>query len=769
MAMKNLTPLEKEQIFGQVINYDSLKISFADHWQKWILTADEKINPDYQTSMRSYRDMEGKIRGYLTPLIKFFINEEGTWRYTDSLNGKGFFTAFKAVTGYEEHHAIDEFLGLFKIDRSKKKDNLFGIYSEEELPVLCDRYEYDFPMELKVGDEIFIAKKQYEIFERNGLIKGAYIKYELNNEFFYLYGKIQKTSVPNHHSVVLGRPNGKIPLFNEDKIIMNGHKVVFSMSIEKALKTECATVTIANTAYTFTTCLDCGCEVSEIDFSSLRAKDIYFIPKGNDESIKKCLEYIDQLEMDSSYITKTEKTIVKSIRISKSFIASYNEEKLKELMLSNDPFERFMAESSSSGEFELDLNDTYTVDEFKDKLREVGLLPPADDKGEKLRSVSVAFDSQESTYSENSLEHYLRRSMLTGIIGESNAGKTLLGYTMAACLAAGIDFLDFKVERSHKVLYFDAETAGQDVQARRKRIFDGYDISEKKFGKALHVFPLHGNSEIDIPEVELMNDDFQNWIQNSIKENNAEYVFFDNLASLGNNIDSHHNWPKVKNIFREIEKIGCSVIYFHHLKKSGDISGSEKIENLSQNVIALRGRKTISADYPELKLGSLPSADCVFELEYRKSKGNIHREKLKQVWRLKADPIDMEKDGKWIRLDLPQNDTKESGHPEVQNQAKAIFCERLGREPVLQGGKKESLWKQDVLLLYAIERHLVVSEIEESWFRLADVERLFETTNQDKRNQLTVLVESGLLDMSNAQKAKRWRYRPEQLPVIDHK
>ena len=130
MAMKKLSPLEKEQILGQVINYDSYKISFSEHWKKWILSADEKINPDYWSSMRAYRDMEGKIRGYITPYIKFFINEEGTWRYTDSLNGKGFFTAFKAVTGYEEHHAIDEFLGLFKKDRSKIKYKTYYDYKE---------------------------------------------------------------------------------------------------------------------------------------------------------------------------------------------------------------------------------------------------------------------------------------------------------------------------------------------------------------------------------------------------------------------------------------------------------------------------------------------------------------------------------------------------------------------------------------------------------------------------------------------------------------
>ena len=159
-------------------------------------------------------------------------------------------------------------------------------------------------------------------------------------------------------------------------------------------------------------------------------------------------------------------------------------------------------------------------------------------------------------------------------------------------------------------------------------------------------------------------------------------------------------------------------------------------------------------------LDSLSPADCVFELGYRKSKGDNHREAVKQVWQLKADLVDMKKEGRWIRLDAPQNDTKESEHPEVQDQAKAIFVERMGRDPVLEGGKKEKEWKQDVLLLYAIERHLTSSDSGESWFTLADVKGRFESSDEDKRNQLKALVEVKLLEISTEQKAKRWKYRP---------
>ena len=128
----------------------------------------------------------------------------------------------------------------------------------------------------------------------------------------------------------------------------------------------------------------------------------------------------------------------------------------------------------------------------------------------------------------------------------------------------------------------------------------------------------------------------------------------------------------------------------------------------------------------------------------------------------------MKKEGRWIRLDAPQDDTKESEHPEVQDQAKAIFVERMGREPIPEDGKKGPQWKRDRLLVYAIERHLTSSDSGESWFTLADVKALFESSDQDKRNQLKPLVEAKLLEEKvpdkqkkepGKQSATRWKYQ----------
>jgi len=774
LKMKKLKKLEMDQIFHQVVRYESQLLGFEEHWKKWLCNADRELNLSYPSSTASCCKNYNNVRCWFKYFANFWIEDNGTCKvgYHEGVKeGYTYFDIYQAYIGKNNNIASREFLKLFNINPDTKYNNIFGIESDNCPKVECKKYFEQIPSSFIIKKVEFLRTDVFELRNDRDLIIGAYIKYASNDEYFYAYGKIEKSPHMGEFYLKIGRPNGDIPIFNMNELAKYDVPVLFIMSLENAIFNDRNIDKSKEIEYTVCSCLDLYGK-SHIDFSYLYGKDIYFVPEPDYESILKCIKYLDEFEVDSESFLNTEKIIVSSAKVSKRFLPFVDRTLKENLENSSNPFERHLATCCEGEEDEIKLEEqSLPPDKFISWLREMGVLPPAEGEAKKSQSVSVTFDTQEPDYPKDSLEYYLRPSMLTGIIGESNAGKTMLGYTMAACLAAGEDFLDFKVERSHRVLYFDAETAMQDVQVRMKRIFDGYDIPERVFGKTLHVLALRDNSEKDMPEVELMTDDFQSWIQNWIKESKAEYVFFDNLASLGNNIESHHNWPKVKNIFREIEKIGCSVIYFHHLKKSGDISGSEKIENLSQNVIALRGRKTISNNYPELKLDSLPSADCVIELEYKKSKGNINRNETTQVWKLKADPYDVKKEGRWIRLDAPQSDTKESPLPEIEAKAKTIFVERMGREPIPEDGKPKLQRKRDVLLLYAIEHHLESIDAGESWFSLSDVRALFESSDQDKRNQLKTLVKAKLLEaeLSNEkkkgngkQKPSRWKYQTKK-------
>lgn len=768
LKMKKFKKLEMDQIFHQVVRYESQLLGVDEHWNKWLYKADRELNLNYPSSTTIGCKNYNNTRCWFKYFANFWIEDNGTCKvgYHEGIKeGYTFFDAYQAYVEKNDNIASREYLKLFGINPDKKYKNIFGIDSDKLPRVECTDYLEQVPESFFIKEVQFNKTGVFELRNDRDLIIGAYIRYASSDEYFYMYGKIEKAPYIGEYYLKIGRPNGDIPVFNTNELVKYDAPVIFIMSLEAALSLDRINEKLSRVQYTVCSCID-NAEVSNVDFSYFYGKDIYFVPEPSDKSILKCIEYLDKFEIDSSSAKFTEKILVNSIMVSKRFIPFLDRSQKERLEESPNPFDRYLATCCGEKEEDICLDEqSLPPAKFRDWLCKMGVLPASEGEAETSRSVSVVFDNQESTYSKDSLEHYLRRFMLTGIIGESNAGKTMLGYTMAACLAAGKDFLDFEVEKSHSVLYFDAETGMQDVQDRVKRIFDGYDISEKIFGKNLHIVPLLDNRQRDMPEVELMTDDFQRWIHNCIKEYNAEYVFFDNLASLGNNIDSHHNWPKVKEIFREIETTGCSVIFFHHLKKDGDISGSEKIENLSQNVIALRGRKAISDKYSKLKLDGLPPADCVFELEYMKSKGDNRRNSTKQIWQLKADPSDSRKEGRWIRLDAPQTNTKESLLPETEAQAKTIFRERMGREPIPEDGKKGPQWKRDVLLLYAIKRYLTFSDSGESWFVLADVENLFKSKDQDKRNHLAKLVGAELLEEkkkeNSKQRATRWQYRTE--------
>ena len=85
----------------------------------------------------------------------------------------------------------------------------------------------------------------------------------------------------------------------------------------------------------------------------------------------------------------------------------------------------------------------------------------------------------------------------------------------------------------------------------------------------------------------------------------------------------------------------------------------------------------------------------------------------------------------------------------------------MGREPVLEGGKKEKEWKKDALLFYAIRRSRTASDKAESWFTLADVKELFESSEQTKRTHLETLAEQKLLNFSEEDTPHKWQYRSD--------
>jgi len=762
IKQKILTHLEKEEIFYQVIAHESNFIDFQIHWETWMENADYRLSPDQDNSIRRYYMGDKKI--YTGVIPNFFVFPRGHYKYL-SKEGNTFFEAFQLSFGYNNYTAINEYLNLFKLNKDVLFNNLFGLEPINKDVVRCYMYEQKtIPNEFNINNKIFKIEHKHHIYDIHGFKIGICIEYSSGTEYFYIYGRFI-LGIYNSFYLKLGRPNGKINLFNLDLICKSDSTIIFIMSLRSYFNQKEKTIKTDKSCYLLTSCFDTSSNIDDIDFDNLHGKDIIFLPESTKDSILKCIEYIKRLEIDNTNTDIHGKIIVKSIKISKIFTTLMEPDEISRLLESDDPFERFIAESACNGDLNINKQSLYTVEEFMDKLIEVGLL--STDGTISKSPCLVAFDEEQYSPSENSLEFYLRPSMITGIIGESETGKTMLGYTIASSLASGSSVLDFNVTKYHKVLYFDAETGEYDSKTRLDRIKNGYDISESLLEKNLKLIILSSGIYHDIQEIDLLDSAFQEWINKKIAEYDPEYIFFDNLASLGYNLDHHIKWIKVKDFFKSLSRKKYSVIYFHHLKRDGNISGTNKIEDLSQNIIKMRGKSIVMSEYSSFLSKKIYPQDCVTELEYKKSKGDVTRNNKKQVWMFKFAPEDMKIDGKWQQLDVPKMGMNISFNKEITNKAREVFCERMEREPILEGNQKDIKWKQDLLLLFAIDRNLASADPSGSWFSLHDVRFLFDSSDQNKRDMLKQLVNLKILDFSSNQKANKWRYRdlpePESL------
>ena len=48
--IKELKQLEKDQIFHQVVSYESQLLGVDEHWNKWLYKADRELNLNYPSS-----------------------------------------------------------------------------------------------------------------------------------------------------------------------------------------------------------------------------------------------------------------------------------------------------------------------------------------------------------------------------------------------------------------------------------------------------------------------------------------------------------------------------------------------------------------------------------------------------------------------------------------------------------------------------------------------------------------------------------------------
>ena len=759
MYKKSFSVFDREELFIELIRHEASFQTVEDVWDCWLKAEDSKISKHGSSFLDYYKNQHSS---FYPSRENFTLSPDGkTWIYMNS-SGHNFFDLYCKINNMDAYQCANKYSKLYNFEYNK----LLGIDSTTEIEYAYNTYKDNTPDKITLQCKTYNKVLIENIYNTDSLRIGAYIKYASDTDYFYLYGRISEFQYKFFSTIYLliGRNGKKIHLYNYHKFNYQDNKelqILFFMSLDEAIKKG------KNNNFIATSCLDMENDPSKIDFSFLHRRDIYFIPEPSKESILKCLKFIDELVIDPKFNPEEKRVAVSGIHIHPTFWPNLPDVEKERLENSTDPFDRYLAETSLESNANSEVGrQSLSVSEFKQKMRALGVIElERDDSSPTIKTLATKFRGEVHKKSQDesgecSLEKFLSPSLLTGIVGQSDSGKTMLAMTMAVSLATGQNYLDFKVTRPHNVLYIDCETSRESASIRIKRVSNAcnadIDLLNKKF---IHI-SLIDNKEM-LQNINLLDDKFQDWIRNLLQEHNAEYIFFDNLLTLGDNLTHTNNWQKVLEYFRSVSNNNCAVVFCHHLDRDGGIKGIENIENLSQNIIKILGNKYIKEKYPQLD-SLYENSDCVLELTYEKSRGDINRKNTKQIWKLEYNSSEPSMGGAWIRLDKdsPQNNTDNLTN--MDDHAIEIFIRNTGRNPKLEGGSNDKFWKKDIIYLFAIKKYLQAKDTgqyESAWFALKDITVLEEVTDQTKRNLLDDLTEERYLDKTKTSRENRWKYK----------
>lgn len=145
-------------------------------------------------------------------------------------------------------------------------------------------------------------------------------------------------------------------------------------------------------------------------------------------------------------------------------------------------------------------------------------------------------------------------------------GKTNFSMSLSICLAEGLPFLKWTIDKKHKVLYVDGELSLNAVHSQLARCAAACDTT---------VSPghLHLITPDKLPDKHVKNLsklENQMWMNKHIYEINPEVVVFDSLSTcFFGQTESQEAWENVQLWMTKLRSEGRCVILVHHDNKSG--------------------------------------------------------------------------------------------------------------------------------------------------------------------------------------------------------
>jgi RecA-family ATPase len=163
-------------------------------------------------------------------------------------------------------------------------------------------------------------------------------------------------------------------------------------------------------------------------------------------------------------------------------------------------------------------------------------------------------------------------------------GKTFVALNIAYAVASGGEFLGWKAERAHPVLYLDGEMVAADLQQRlRAMVREGDGAFDPAFLRIVTPDLQRGS----MPD--LATTQGQAAIEQIVEA--AKLIVVDNISCLVRDASAENeaeSWNGVGAWALRMRQAGRSVLFLHHSSKAGSQRGSSKKEDALDVVVCLK-------------------------------------------------------------------------------------------------------------------------------------------------------------------------------------
>ena len=174
------------------------------------------------------------------------------------------------------------------------------------------------------------------------------------------------------------------------------------------------------------------------------------------------------------------------------------------------------------------------------------------------------------------LNPWLQEHSIIGINGWRGVGKTWFGMGAIDAVTKGESFGPWKCEEPTECLYIDGEMFAGDTQDRLRVLGTGVRKKRLMVYSDAYITQQHR-----LQHASLSNDKWRNGVKDFAVKNGIKLIVFDNLSSLCPGLDenSKQEFDPINQYFLSLRFSGITVVYMHHVGKSGTQRGTSGRED----------------------------------------------------------------------------------------------------------------------------------------------------------------------------------------------